>query len=615
MTPADPWLDDEQAPRTVRHGAWSVQLTDDSVDEIRYGGTLVLRAVRWVVRDENWRTVDLVVTHRPLPDGGEDELILAVEGRSVDPAVGVVLTGQLVLRPGVLRYEITGSVRHPFRRNRFGLVALHSPEWAGTPVTVTHPDGTGSDIVVPEEIAPHQPARDIAALRWRVGTLAVEMDVVGDVFEIEDQRNWTDASFKTYSTPLSRPFPVELGPDDAVTQAIEVRCAPSGAGPGRPASAAPVPAGASQHEQSWVFPEIALGASTAPDSAALDSTGPDRRWPGTVLVELDLAAANWRAALARAAGEGERLDVRFVCPGPAPIADAVRSLAGHPVARVGVVDGATHVSEPPLVAALLDALAGMQPGPEPVLGTRAHFTELNRTIQRLDLPDGAGVAFSLTPQMHDRSRRQVIESVPVQRRVAEQAVALAAGARVHIGPVTLRPRFNAVATAPAPPDPAIEVSAGYGAEFVPEATDPRQVSDGVAAWAVASAIALAVPGVVSLAYFETCGPRGVVTAAGELLPMGRAVEWLAELSGGRVLASSPATTADPVTHVAVRTSDTLTVLAANLSAGAREIEITVGAGSPGELTHSAGTVGRVADRDGVLTLTVPAAGAVRWVRS
>ena len=29
----------------------------------------------------------------------------------------------------------------------------------------------------------------------------------GDVFETEDQRNWTDASFKTYCPPLRLPFP------------------------------------------------------------------------------------------------------------------------------------------------------------------------------------------------------------------------------------------------------------------------------------------------------------------------------------------------------------------------------------------------------------------------
>ena len=32
----------------------------------------------------------------------------------------------------------------------------------------------------------------------------------GDLWEMEDQRNWTDASYKTYSTPLRLPYPVEI---------------------------------------------------------------------------------------------------------------------------------------------------------------------------------------------------------------------------------------------------------------------------------------------------------------------------------------------------------------------------------------------------------------------
>ena len=32
----------------------------------------------------------------------------------------------------------------------------------------------------------------------------------GETFEMEDQRNWTDASFKTYCTPLSLPYPIKI---------------------------------------------------------------------------------------------------------------------------------------------------------------------------------------------------------------------------------------------------------------------------------------------------------------------------------------------------------------------------------------------------------------------
>ena len=34
--------------------------------------------------------------------------------------------------------------------------------------------------------------------------MEAELAFEGDIFEMEDQRNWTDASFKTYCTPLAR---------------------------------------------------------------------------------------------------------------------------------------------------------------------------------------------------------------------------------------------------------------------------------------------------------------------------------------------------------------------------------------------------------------------------
>ena len=39
---------------------------------------------------------------------------------------------------------------------------------------------------------------------------------------MEDQRNWSDASFKTYGTPLSLPFPVRLEESARVRQAVVV---------------------------------------------------------------------------------------------------------------------------------------------------------------------------------------------------------------------------------------------------------------------------------------------------------------------------------------------------------------------------------------------------------
>ena len=44
----------------------------------------------------------------------------------------------------------------------------------------------------------------------------------GDIFEMEDQRNWTDASFKTYCTPLEIPYPVELAKGTKISQKVRI---------------------------------------------------------------------------------------------------------------------------------------------------------------------------------------------------------------------------------------------------------------------------------------------------------------------------------------------------------------------------------------------------------
>ena len=42
----------------------------------------------------------------------------------------------------------------------------------------------------------------------------------GDTFEMEDQRNWTDASYKTYVRPLALPWPYTLEPARADRQSV-----------------------------------------------------------------------------------------------------------------------------------------------------------------------------------------------------------------------------------------------------------------------------------------------------------------------------------------------------------------------------------------------------------
>src|SRR5699024_4989680 len=156
----------------------------------------------------------------------------------------------------------------------------------------------------------------------------------GDTFEMEDQRNWTDASFKTYSRPLSLPFPYTVEAGAAVRQAVTITVGEQMISrPDEDESGESVLPSAKSHSVEALdfaavgpVPEVTLGASTAPNDGGGKPTG------AALLVELDLGWEGWRAALARASGSGLPLDARLILPETDPeaaIAGAVRELAPH----------------------------------------------------------------------------------------------------------------------------------------------------------------------------------------------------------------------------------------------------------------------------------------------
>jgi hypothetical protein len=135
---------------------------------------------------------------------------------------------------------------------------------------------------------------------------------------------------------------------------------------------------------------------------------------------------------------------------------------------------------------------------------------------------------------HALSTEQLVESLAMQRLVTNQAVQIAAGKPVHVGPITLRPRFNNVST-DEPQLPAVrDLSLGYGPQWQ-SSDDNRQDSQELAAWTIASAAATAVFGVASITFFEQWGPKGIETAAGKPYPVKEAIAALKGLQGGQLL--------------------------------------------------------------------------------
>ncbi|ROP73987.1 hypothetical protein [Curtobacterium sp. PhB115] len=502
----------------VSIGAWRFTLRGAELADIVYDDGVastrapVLRAIRFVTRDQDWRTADDTEVGRTLSSVTATGGTLRLEASSRYDGVEVLRYVLVVTVDGpTIHVDAVGTTTTPFRRSRIGLVVLHPPTLAGVPFTARHPSGDTTETVFPTWIAPHQPAADLAGLRWTTGRTALSLDLAGDVFEMEDQRNWTDASYKTYSTPLSEPFPVALDAGSVVRQSLTLR-ATTDTRPGGTASPAPDRTFLDRPAPTAVVtppPTLQLLAASAPAAARPpdDDDGPLGAVP--ILVEPVLGDPNVRAVLASArldAG-GAPLDVRFVTDDPDLLRAAIDDVLEHgPIVRVGAVDPATHVTTPALQRVLREA-ADAAGALEVVGGTRAHFTELNRTVDLFRDWDGP-LTFSVTPQMHDRSPEQVTESIRMQRWVVSSASRLAAGRALHVGPVTLRPRFNAVATSARPVVTDATTDAGYGPQFVPDATDPEQHSSAAAAWFAASVEALSVPGVASITLAEAWGARG-----------------------------------------------------------------------------------------------------------
>jgi D-apionolactonase len=189
---------------------------------IKVGDREILRGIYVAVRDHNWGTVPVRVEDLSLnetPGGFESTFKASCRAGAVDFGWKGCLTGDAA---GRIIYTMDGQALSTFLRNRIGFCVLHAASaCSGEPCVIEKTDGSHQDGQFPGLISPHQPFLGMRAITHEIapGT-KVRVAFDGDVFEMEDQRNWTDASYKTYCTPLQLPFPVEMKPGDRVRQSV-----------------------------------------------------------------------------------------------------------------------------------------------------------------------------------------------------------------------------------------------------------------------------------------------------------------------------------------------------------------------------------------------------------
>jgi D-apionolactonase len=516
------WYGRDEAPterHTVRAGPLTAELEGPDLRYVRAGGIEIVRRLYAAVRDQNWGTVPPTLSNVEL-DVGDDEFSLRFDARNLDPALGVDVSWRGALvggRDGTLACTFDGTANVACRYNRIGWCVLHPAEHAGRPFRARTPDGVvddrlpaeiGPQLIVDGLPAPLFPAFDELEIEAGDG-VTVRFDLEGDLFEMEDQRNWTDASFKTYSTPLSLGFPHEA--EAAQTFKQSVRLAVDGV---RTTGSQPSddPVVLELGERAGRLPALGLGtASHGEGLSEREAQLLTALRAEHLRVDVDPAAGDWRAQLTQAAAAaravGARLELAvFAGADQGPLEEVAAALrdTGIGVARVLAFRRGEPTSSAATVELVRRELRDAADGAPVYGGTNVLFTDLNRF--RPDLGPPEGIAWPLNATVHASDDTSVMETAAIHGETVRSARAFCGELPLAVTPITFNQRFNPVATGPEP-EP--------GPGELPSQVDRRQPSLLGAGWTLASLKHLAEAGAASATYFETTGWRGVIeTEAG-----------------------------------------------------------------------------------------------------
>jgi hypothetical protein len=485
---------------------------------LRLGDHEVVRAIYAAIRDQDWATIPPQIDIHE-QEIRSDSFRLAFDAvcrrGGMDYFWRGTITGD---KDGRVQYVFDGEARSDFLRNRIGICILHPiVECAGKPVTIAHSDGTAESGVFPRDISPHQPFFDIKGLSYEAAgtgiTAKLEMD--GDIFEMEDQRNWSDASFKTYCTPLARPKPHPVKRGDRVRHTATLTLS------GKVRPILPVHLGRPPQLSISTTPVMALpplGLCVASHRRRLSAKEVERLKAlrlAHLRVDLQLndpgcpALLEQAVAEARAIGAGLHLALGL---GANP-EQQVNALLPHlerlkpPVLLWILLHDSENPASESTVQRVRPALQKFAPNVLFAAGTRDFFTEINRTRPPTD--SAASICYSNNPQVHAFDNTTLIENLAGQVFNVETARTFTPRP-VVVSPITLRIRNNGGAPAEKP---------GALVEL-PSDVDPRQLSLFGAGWTLGSIARLAATGFVhSLTYYETTGWRGLMeTDAGSPLP-------------------------------------------------------------------------------------------------
>ena len=535
-------------PRKLKAGPLSTELESGNLRYIRFAGVEMIRAISFIVRDKDWGTYEPVIENLTIEEGA-DRFCVAYDAVARDEKEAFAYSAEIVGgADGALRFSARGRALSDFLTNRTGFVVLHPiADLAGRPARITKTSGETLDTRFPELIDPVQPMMDLRAIAHEFARgVRVECRMEGDAFEMEDQRNWTDASYKTYVRPLALPWPYTLAKGSTLEQSVSLKVTGLAASRERAEAAIRVALG------DVLGPAPALGLGLDPDDAPAALREAERlRAVGAahLICHFDPRRGHDRATLAAAIEVARALNATPWLE--AVIAEvegfeAEIAALGRIVAELGSPFSVVLVSPAPdlkctlpgsvwppcpSAAGLYRAARKAFPRSELGGGMFSYFTELNR--KRPPLAELDFVSFTTSALVHagdDRSVTEGLESLP---HIARSVRAIVGDKPYAVGPSAIGMRDNPYGERTAPNPGNIRQAMNRN--------DPRQRGLLGAAWTLAYFAHFARGGGRQIAVGGAVGPFGLLYAPasfpqpwfdenGGLYPVYHVVRGLAGLS-------------------------------------------------------------------------------------
>ena len=494
--------------QTLRAGDLTLDYAEGKVRYVKFGSTELVRGMYFAVRDADWGTLPLRCQPERL-EWQDRGFTLTFKADSLESDEALVawecsIQGDASNR---ITFAITGTFLCAYASNRAGFCLLHPlKQLVGQSFEVITPPGQRQSGTFPRLIAPHQPATDIAGLDWTTANgIGCRLVFEGDVFEMEDQRNWTDASFKTYCTPLKNGWPKTYRKGDTIRQKIVFQMLSYE----QKSTAESQPTNSVSYDTSIRFPWPGIGSRIP--NGPLENLNPEKiaALPLSLLrADVAWGGSAWETHLKAAIDYAEKcrkplhLVLHYVQGELTALVDALHRHCQHTdLAALSVVQKDRIAVAPELIQRAHQLIRTSFPLVKTGAGTQYLFTQFNRHRpppgQRADF-----VFFGNNPQVHAFDNQSIIETIEGQAETLNSAKSIAPGLPIHVSPIALHAPFSPDKL---PKNDRVRDALDY--DFAP---DPRQGSLFAAGWVLGVLSTLAAEGAGHLDLFETEGARGLI---------------------------------------------------------------------------------------------------------